>query len=183
MSNYTNAPQPLARLTGRDGSTDSDTILAPAQAREALFDLQAWATARRYRINYDESFRAEADPSVRADGRDYAEVPGERGTLYALGPDTVGAWTSTRGVLAELLALGPAVVIHQRGDLEAVVRFPSRLLEAVAGIIRPRRRRTLDPERARAIGANTAFAGAQVREEALERNGEAADGSDIGVRE
>jgi hypothetical protein len=75
-----------------------------------------------------------------------------------------------------LLALDPAVTVHQRGDLEGVVRFPAALLEAVARVVRPRRRRVLDPNRARAIGRSTAFAGAQVREHALERDGQPRDG-------
>ena len=178
----TKAPRPVARPTGRNGSTDSASILAPRSAHEVLFDLRPWAKARRYRMRLEASFAHESDPEARGDGRAYVEVPGRRGVLYPLGADTIGAWTSTRGVLAELLAADPAVRVHQRGDLEAVVRFPSSLLDAIALAIRPRRRRTLDPARARSIGAGTAFAGAQAPEDAPGRDGGGEDGSDIEVR-
>ena len=110
------------------------------------------------------------------------EVPCLRGKLYPVGVATVGAWTSTRGVLTELLALDPAVYVRQRGDSEAVVAFPPPLLDAVAGILRPRRRRTLAPERARAIGSGTAFSGAQRLEDAPGRTAQARDEETAEVR-
>jgi len=174
MGANTNAPEPVARLTGRDSSKNPSAIVAPAVSPET-FDLRPWAAARRYRVRLDESFDHEADAATRGDGRAYVEVPGRRGTLYPLGPTNVAAWTATRGVLAALLALDPAVQIHQRGEAEAVVRFPAPLLDAVAAVIRPRRRRVLDSARARAIGAGTAFSGAQARENGPGRDGWAGD--------
>jgi hypothetical protein len=180
----TNAPRPVARLTGRDGSTDSGAIVAPASAHEALFDLRSWAKARRFRVQLDPSFDHEADLAVRGDGRSYIEVPGQRGMLYSLGADAIGAWTDTRGVLAELLAPDPAIVVHQRGDAEAVVRFPSRLLDAVAQVIRPLRipgRPATAEDRDRL--ARTAFRPAlQAHEDAPGRDGAAPGEESIEVR-
>jgi hypothetical protein len=130
----------------------------------------------------EESYLHETDPEARGDGRAYVEVDCHRGLIYSYNSVELLAWTSTRGVLAELVGLDPAVRVRQRGDLEVVVRFPARLLDAVAHVLRPRRRRTLDPARARAIGAATAFPGAQAHEDALERDGRASGDPDIGER-
>lgn len=150
-------------------------MTAPALPPEALFDLRLWAKARRFRTRMEESHFNEGQAEVRGDGREYVEVVCRRGLIYSFNSVELLAWTSTRGVLAELLAADPIVRVHQRGDLEAVVRFPVRLLDVVATVLRPRRRRLLDPDRARAIGRRTAFPGAQVRENALGRDGAATD--------
>ena len=148
----------------------------------SIFDLRPWAKARRFRTRMEGSFHHETDREARGDGRGYVEVVCHRGLIYPYNSAELLAWTSTRGVLAELLALDSMVRLRQRGDSEAVVRFPARLLDAVAGVLRPRRRRTLDPERARTIGAKAAFLGAQPREDRRERDRPAGDGPAAGVR-
>jgi hypothetical protein len=125
-------------------------------------DLRPLARARRWRWRFEESYQAERDLATRGDGRWYVEVLCRRGMIYPAGGDQLIAYTDTRGVLRKLLALDPALRVHQHGDAEASVRFPVALLDAVAGVLRPRRRRTLTPERARAIGSATTY-GAQVR--------------------
>jgi hypothetical protein len=176
----TNTLRPRVRLTGRNGSTDSTAILTSARAGEAPFDLRPWAKAHRFRTRMEDSYAHETDPETRADGQGYVEVVCRRGLIYPFDQITLLAWTSTRGVLPHLLALDSEVRVHQAGDLEAVVRFPVRLLDAVAAVLRPLRRRTLDPARARAIGARTAFRGAQAHEDALEGHRAAPTGSDTG---
>ena len=131
-------------------------------ARMGCIDLRPWADAHRYRWRFEESYRAEREPATRGDGRWYVEVLCRRGMIYPAGSDELIAYTATRGVLRKLLELDAAVGVHQHGDSEAAVRFPVALLDAVAGVLRPRRRRTLAPERARAIGSATAY-GAQER--------------------
>jgi hypothetical protein len=55
-----------------------------------------------------------------------------------------------RGVKELLLALDPAVRMHQHGDTEAVVKFPEALLDCVAEIMRPRRSGSRTPPSAEA---------------------------------
>ena len=62
-------PRPVPRPTGREGSTDSASILAPRSAQEAVFDLRPWAKARRYRVRLEDSHAHESDPEARGDGR------------------------------------------------------------------------------------------------------------------
>jgi hypothetical protein len=104
-------------------------------------DLRAWAREHRYHWRYEESRACEVDRGARADDPWYAEVPCRRGTLYPLGGDLVAAHTSTQGMRAKLLAVDSRVTVHQSGDHETVVRFPSGLLDAVAKVLRPRRLR------------------------------------------
>jgi hypothetical protein len=125
-------------------------------------DLRELARVRRWRWHFEESYQAERDPATRGDGRWYVEVLCRRGMIYPARGDQLIAYTATRGVLRKLLALDAAVRVHQHGDTEGSVRFPVALLDAVAGVLRPRRRRTLAPERARAIGKGTAY-GAHAR--------------------
>ena len=144
-----------------------------------VFDLRAWADAHRYRWTLEESFAAETDPAERADVSWFVEVLCHRGKLYAIGQDTVGAWTATRGVLGELLAVDPLVRVRQRGDGEAVVAFPSRLLGAVSRVLKPRQKRPAPSTEviARGLEALREHRAAAVRgrEERLGRDGGAAD--------
>ena len=151
-------------------------------AGRAFYDLRPWAKARRFRTRLEESFFHEIDPEARGDGRGYVEVVCLRGLIYPCNSTELLAWTSTRGTLANLLALDSAIRIHQKGDSEAVVRFPLRLLDAVAGVLRPRRRRTLDAARARTIGAKTAFPGTQPRDDRRECDEQAGAALAVGVR-
>lgn len=142
-----------------------------------LFDLRPWARAHRYQVRLEESHTAEQDPEARGDDRAYIEVGCHRGLIYSYDTVELLAWTSTRGVLAELLALDPTVRVHQRGDVEADVRFPARLLDAVAAVLRPKRlpgRSANADDLARL--ARTGFrAGLQGCQDAPGRDGVAAD--------
>lgn len=102
-------------------------------------DLRETARPRRWRWRFEESYQAEQDPAVRGDGRWYVEIICRRGLIYPAGGDDLLAFTDVRGVARELRALGPEVRPHQSGDGETVVRFPSRLLDRVAEVLRPLR--------------------------------------------
>ena len=142
------------------------------------FDLASWADEHRYRWRLEESYTAEKAPEVRGEVGWYVEVPCRRGLIYLAGTDEMLAFTDKPGALRELVTLSPEVRVHQRGDREAVVRFPVTLLEAVASVLRPRRRRRLSPEaRDRLVraGAQTRFSAAG-RAEARDNDPEGVSG-------
>jgi len=112
--------------------------------------IRPWAKEHRYKFRLEESYRAETDSAERGDGRWYVEILCRRGLIYPWGEDDLLAFTQVRGILGDLLALDPQVKVHQRGHGEAVVRFPSRLLDRVAAVLVPRTKRRglpLTPER------------------------------------
>jgi hypothetical protein len=132
-------------------------------------DLRVWAKAHRYRWRFEESYQAENDAHVRGDGRWFVEIPCKHGVIYPKGGQVLLAYAS-RGVKRHLAELG--LECHQTdGDAE-VFRFSVDRLDEVAAILKPRKRRTLNPNRARAIGKATAY-GAQ--------NTQAAQQSDEGA--
>ena len=97
------------------------------------YDLRPWALQHDgYDYRYEESFKVETDEAVRGDGRWYVELICRRGIVYPYGGDDLLAYVSSIRLLPKLLAIDPAVSRHQVGDEEAVVRFPSRLLDRVA---------------------------------------------------
>ncbi|PYM58003.1 MAG: hypothetical protein DMD79_19615, partial [Candidatus Rokuibacteriota bacterium] len=68
---------------------------------------------------------------------------------------------------AKLWAI-PGVRRHQAGDQEMRALFPPETLEPVADVIRARRRRTLSPETARRLGAQTAYRATSRRQDRTE---------------
>jgi hypothetical protein len=127
------------------------------------FDLRPWAVEHRHRWRYEESYHAEK-PEHRGDGRWFVEVLCRYGLIYPKGGQTLLAYAG-RGVKRHLAGLG--LELHQTdGDAE-VFRFPVERLDEVAAILKPRKRRTLDPDRARAIGKASQY-GAQNGQESQE---------------
>jgi hypothetical protein len=118
-------------------------------------DLRAWAKAKRYRYQLEESYQAESHPHVRGDGRWYVEIVCQRGLIYPVGGLDLAAFTESVHAWRELLEVEGirlrAASRPQAGDGEYRCRFPVSQLDAVARILRPKRRRSLDPDRARAI--------------------------------
>lgn len=112
------------------------------------FDLRPWAKANRYRWRFEESYQYER-PEHRGDGRCYVEVICRYGLIYPKGGDTLLAYAN-RGSKRHIAEL-PGVEHHQWDDGAEVFRFPVELLDEVAGILKPRKRRMLHPDRARAI--------------------------------
>lgn len=97
--------------------------------------------------------------------------------IYAHGLNTLCAYAN-RGVKRHIGQLAGAVHHQHDGDSE-VFRFPIEQLAAVAAILKPKRRRTLDPDRARAIGSAT-FYGAQGGQAAQKRTIVAGEGVTLG---
>ena len=138
------------------------------------FDLRPWAKANRYKHRLEESYHAET-PENRGDGRWYVEVLCRYGLIYPKGGDTLLAYAK-RGVKHHLVDMG--LEHHQYDGNNEVFRFPVDRLDEVAAVLKPKRRRTLDPGRARAIsGLETVHAQtrkpAQETTQSLEDNHEA----------
>jgi len=122
-------------------------------------DLRDWAKDNRYRYRLEESYGAESDGHVKGDGRWFVEVLCRYGLIYPAGGSDLLAYCN-RGVVSKISELGPDIRLHQYDGGAKVFRFPVSRLEEVAAILKPRKRRTLDPDRARAIGERTRY-GAQ----------------------
>jgi hypothetical protein len=133
-------------------------------AEPACFDLRPWAAANRYRWRFEESYSAEK-PENRGDGRWFVEILCQHGLIYPKGGDTLLAY-ATCGVKRHISQIKGAEH-HQSDGKDEVFSFPLERLDDVAAILKPRRRRTLDPDKARAIGKATAY-GAQSTESRLE---------------
>jgi len=121
-------------------------------------DLRPWAQAHRYRFRYEESYRTE-QAKYRGDGRWYVEVLCKNGLIYPQGGDTLLAYCKSR-TKARVAHLSPEIRHYQFDGFNEVLAFPSKLLNQVAEVLKPRKRRILDPSKARAIGKSTQFGGA-----------------------
>lgn len=96
-----------------------------------------------YRISWDPSY----DPKGKhRDNLDpwYARIPCRRGIfIYPHGGNRLGVVCDYHpGLLKQLLAL-PRIEIHQQGDQEATLLFDLGEFDAVAQIVKPRKRRRL----------------------------------------
>jgi hypothetical protein len=110
-----------------------------------MIDLKA-QFGRTYRIVMDPS--AEQDTG-EAERLWFYRISCRSGFLSVHGPETLAAWTDSRPMIARLIAL-PGVRVHQRGDREVRVLFGPEILDAVADLLRARRRRQVsDAERQR----------------------------------
>jgi hypothetical protein len=67
-------------------------------------------------------------------------IPCKYGFISVHGPATLAAWTGSPKMVAKLVALD-GVRVHQQGDREIRVLFPSERLDAVAELLRARRKR------------------------------------------
>jgi hypothetical protein len=113
-------------------------------------DLRPWAKANRCRYRLEESYKAEDNMHVRGDGRWFVEILCKRGLIYPKGGREILAFSTSTDAWKSLLDLG--CTPHQTGDKERVCKFPIELLDQVAAILRPRRRRVimLTPEQIKA---------------------------------
>jgi len=115
-------------------------------------DLRPWATENSYKWRYEEGY----PPGVGRDEDEcFVEVLCKYGLLYPYGGDIILAYANS-GVKERVRKL-PGITHHQYDGNNEVFRCPSSLLDEVATIIQPRKKRTLDPEKARAIGRGTAY--------------------------
>jgi hypothetical protein len=131
-------------------------------------DLRVWAKAKRYKYRLEESYEAETNAHIRGDGRWFVEILCRHGLIYPCGGLHLLAYVK-RGLVSDIAQLGADDVrLYQKDDGPCVFRFPLERLEEVAAILKPRKRRRLDPERARAIGKATAY-GAQSGQTSADR--------------
>ena len=115
------------------------------------FDLKPWAERRRYRWKWEESRQMGDDDPY------FIEILCKYGMIYPMGGDTLLAYAN-EGIKRHLVKMG--VDHHQYDGNNEVFRFPVAKLDEVAAVIKPKKRRTLDPDRARALGKGTQY-GAQ----------------------
>lgn len=136
-------------------------------AKLVCFDLRPWAQKHRYRWSYEEGY----GPGNIDDDPWFVEVICRYGKIYPYNSDMLLAY-SNLGVKRKVRNISKLIEHHQwDGDAE-VFRFPIEFLEQVAKILKPRRRRTLDPDKARAIGKATQFgaqSGPESQESTLDR--------------
>jgi hypothetical protein len=122
-------------------------------------DLRPWATTHRYRWRWEESRQPGEDDAF------LVEILCQRGLIYPKGGGEILVFTTSTDAWRSLIEIG--VEPKRVGDKEREGVFPVELLDQVAAILRPKRRRSLDPDRARAMGKATAY-GAQGRKTAQE---------------
>jgi len=106
-----------------------------------MIDLKEFAGAK-YRIVLDESEKLDPAREARVW---YYRIPCTYGFISVHGPKTLAGFTNRRGVIARLIEI-PGVRVHQRGDREARVLFSPDCLDAVAKVLKARRRVVLSDE-------------------------------------
>lgn len=93
---------------------------------------------------------------VQLDVEGFPLIPGRYGQIEWFDGDDLAVYTNRPRLFAKLWAI-PGVRRHQTGDSEMRAVFPPEAVEQVAAVIKARRRRTLSPEAARQLGAETAY--------------------------
>lgn len=105
---------------------------------------------KRYRVTYEESYRAQRGPRAWADDPWLMILPCQFGHIFPHGGDMLAASTDRAGGTARKLRALPGMIVHQDGDDGLTVLFHAGRFDEVAAIMRPRRRRVLsEGERAR----------------------------------
>ena len=116
-------------------------------------DLKAIA-AGKYRVKLEESYYAERGKRGRSADPWLLTIPCLHGHVFPFGPGMLAASTNLRGGIAGRLAALPGCRVHQDGDDGLTVVFPEAMFQAVAAILKPRRRRRWsEAQRAQAIAA------------------------------
>ena len=107
-------------------------------------DLREWGRIHRYKFRLEELYKAETDPHVKGDARWFVEILCQRGLIYPKGGLELLAFTVSTDAWRSLLELG--CTPHQVGDRERACCFDLALLDPVAAVLRPKKRRTYSPE-------------------------------------
>ena len=108
-------------------------------------DLKARFGAR-YRITHDQAHAAEYGENSRVYDPWLAMIPCRHGHVYPHGGELLAASTDRRGAISKRLSILPGVRLLQDGDDGVNVVFHIKDFDAVAAILKPRRRRQLTPE-------------------------------------
>jgi hypothetical protein len=106
-----------------------------------------------------EALRALAKPfclRVQLDVEDLPVIPGRYGRIEWFDGEDLAVYTDRPRLFSKLWAI-PGVRRRQTGDTEMRAVFPPEALAQIAAVIKARRRRTLSPEAARRMGADTAY--------------------------
>ena len=93
---------------------------------------------------------------VQLDIEGFPVISGRYGQIEWFDGENLAVYTNRPRLFARLWAI-PGVRRHQTGDTEICAVFPAEALRQVAAVIKARRRRTLSPEEAHRLGADTAY--------------------------
>jgi len=99
----------------------------------------------RYRIDHDpadRTFAEKPDPWMQT-------LPCRNGLIYAHAANRLAVECKT-GTARKLMAV-PGVTVHQQGDTECTLLFDLAIFDAVAAIVKPRRRRKWSDEKRQAM--------------------------------
>lgn len=112
-------------------------------------DLSTIAAERHWRLGRDPADAAERPGRRLASDPWYHVIKCQRGELYPFSAAEIVAEATSNPTFNRLAGL-PGVRVHQNADQGGAVRFPIAMLDQVAEIMRPRRKRQVsDDERAR----------------------------------
>lgn len=120
-----------------------------------MLNLKAIAESRGWKLGWDETIEIETE---RAERVWLYQVPCKYGHLWVYGKETLGAYTDRRRMIPRLMAI-EGVKMRQHGDNEANVSFPvdpPSILDKVAELLQPRRKRKLTEEQRQAAAARLA---------------------------
>jgi hypothetical protein len=121
--------------------------------RDTMLDLKSLA-ADRYRITLDESASEDTDRETKLW---CYRLPCRYGFISVHGVNTLAAYT--RGRMVSKLEALEGVTVHQRGDQEVRILFHPDRLDAIAELLKARKRRRLSDDQK----ARLALAGAKFR--------------------
>ena len=106
-----------------------------------MIDLKELA-GKRYRVALDKS---RSDEPSREERLWLYQIPCQRGHIGVWGENTLSAWTDRTPTSKRLEAI-PGVKVVQRGDRELQVTFGPERLDAVAELLKARKKRQLTDE-------------------------------------
>ena len=106
-------------------------------------DLRIVCKERRWKWHYEESFKAERMRSTNPSAPWYVEVLCKNGTIYPISEFYLAACVEGRPNMPSRLKKIDGVSQHQ-GNV--VFKFHALLLDDVAKVMRPRRKRRVSPE-------------------------------------
>ena len=105
-----------------------------------------------FRVEYEESYRAERGEHGWAEDPWLMVIPCQHGHICPWGGSILAACTKHAGRIVNRLKALPFTTVAQDGSDGANVLFDVEHFDQVAEIMRPRRRRRLSPEARRAAG-------------------------------
>ena len=112
---------------------------------------------RRLRIGYEESYFVEHGQNARVEDPALMIIPCHNGEIYPAGGSKLAASTNHPGRVANKLKAMACCAVYQDGDDGITVTFDVADFEQVAAVMKPRSKRTLNPEqKAKLVAAGIA---------------------------